>query len=401
MLSDLENNIEVFKNLIFCVNKLSYWKYDSEMNIVFSNSDERDLYDSFFEISGCKEYGHKYCLTNDKPLFLSDSIGLVWISIPEKNEGQLKNIHVIGPALTAEASEKNVEANMQKIKLPISSKLEFKKRFRSLPIIPSHHFMNYGIMLNYCINGLAINIYDMNYQLHLENNPVNNTLNESPHGTWMLEQTLLKLISEGNLNYREVINNLRLQAVVGKMSSGDPLRQDKNSAIVLTSLCTRAAVSGGLSSELAYTLSDYYIQGVEDCATIAEVNALSNTLLDDFIHRVHNHKYENNNCSKQITSCCDYIELHIKEKIEIEVLAKYTGYTNYYLTNKFKNETGYSINDYIKLRKIEYAKLLLTSTEQSIQEISASLSFCSQSFFGVTFNKLTGMSPSDYRKNVT
>ena len=48
-------------------------------------------------------------------------------------------------------------------------------------------------------------------------------------------------------------------------------------------------------------------------------------------------------------------------------------------------------------KKIEEAKLLLSGTRMSIQDISDELSFGSRSFFFSSFQKETGMSPTAYR----
>ena len=88
----------------------------------------------------------------------------------------------------------------------------------------------------------------------------------------------------------------------------------------------------------------------------------------------------------------DYLEARIDE------LAARVGYTEYYLSRKFKEETGVSLNNYIKFAKVERAKFLLSSTDTSIQEISNRLGFCSRSYFGSTFQKIVGCSPADYRE---
>ena len=49
-------------------------------------------------------------------------------------------------------------------------------------------------------------------------------------------------------------------------------------------------------------------------------------------------------------------------------------------------------------KKIEEAKLVLSGTRMSIQDISDELSFGSRSFFFSSFQKETGMSPTAYRR---
>ena len=59
---------------------------------------------------------------------------------------------------------------------------------------------------------------------------------------------------------------------------------------------------------------------------------------------------------------------------------------------------GVSLNTYIKIVKIERAKMLLSTTQTSIQQISEELSFGTRSFFAETFKSIVGMTPAAYRK---
>lgn len=122
-----------------------------------------------------------------------------------------------------------------------------------------------------------------------------------------------------------------------------------------------------------------------------------NLLVEDYVQRIQQEKSKNA-ISGQIRSMCDYIAIHIKEKLSIAQLAEQAGYTEYYFSHKFKSEIGCSVADYIKREKIRQAKLLLSGTKMSIQEISDELSFGSRSYFSSSFQKETGLSPSEYRE---
>lgn len=93
-----------------------------------------------------------------------------------------------------------------------------------------------------------------------------------------------------------------------------------------------------------------------------------------------------------------YIELNVEEDFSISDLAARAGYTKYYLSRKFEEETGVSLNSYINIARVERAKLLLTITDDGIQEIADRLHFCSRSYFSEAFRKITGTSPAKYRK---
>ena len=74
------------------------------------------------------------------------------------------------------------------------------------------------------------------------------------------------------------------------------------------------------------------------------------------------------------------------------------GYTEYYLTEKFKKETGQSVSSYIRYAKVERAKVLLSTTDLSIQEVSERLAFSTVNYFIKIFRETAGYTPAQYRK---
>lgn len=212
----------------------------------------------------------------------------------------------------------------------------------------------------------------------------------------MAERALLRNVREGDLNYQKaldragtLINGLRVHA-------RDPVLHAILSASGFTTLCVRAAIEGGLSPENAYVVGDSYIQTLLGCKTVTDVRIVNHEMYDDFIRRVHKCRM-NPNVSPQIQSCCDFIELHPEEPLPLRLLAERTGYTDYYLSRKFKRETGVHINDYIKFARIERAKILLTTTDLSVLKIAEQLQFCSGSYFAEVFQAVAGMSPQQWR----
>lgn len=120
-------------------------------------------------------------------------------------------------------------------------------------------------------------------------------------------------------------------------------------------------------------------------------------MYDDFIRRVHKHRTKSN-LSMQIQKCVDYIEMNLDKKIVAEDLAVLVGYTEYYLTHKFKEETGLSVTNYVKFAKVERAKVLLKSTPLSVREISEQLGFATRNYFSAVFQQVTGKTPMKFRE---
>ena len=211
------------------------------------------------------------------------------------------------------------------------------------------------------------------------------------------EKALLAMVREGDINYHDVLNYSAGLSPGVPVKGRDPLRQAKTNLIVFTTLVCRAAMEGGLSPEIAYPLGDHYIQAAEDSRDIGELESLAAAMYHDFIFRVH-HANADKGYSYAIQKCCDYIELSVDRKIHIKDLAILCGYSEYYLSEKFKSETGVSINTYIKKKKIDRAKLILKSTEYPVSGIAEHLAFNTTNYFIQCFKEETGITPAQYRK---
>ena len=205
------------------------------------------------------------------------------------------------------------------------------------------------------------------------------TIQKDRKNTYMAERALLSMVRKGQLNYKQT------------------LQQAKISGIVFTSLCVRAAIEGGLSPDSSYTRGDAYIRSIEDCHTVSEVTAMNHMMYEDFIGCVHKHRI-NPTYSREIRSACEYINFHITEKISIARLSERAGYTDYYFSRKFKEETGMSVNEYIRIAKIEHAKLMLVTSTESVQKICEQLGYRSRGHFSEHFRQIAGCTPSEYRE---
>lgn len=114
----------------------------------------------------------------------------------------------------------------------------------------------------------------------------------------------------------------------------------------------------------------------------------------------------NENCSphtrqKEILSqFTELVEKHYKKERELTFYAEKMFITPKHLSQAIKEFTNRNALNIIEEYVISEAKSMLLSTAMSIQQISDELNFSSQSVFGKYFRRVTGTSPSDYRKGV-
>lgn len=144
----------------------------------------------------------------------------------------------------------------------------------------------------------------------------------------------MRIVREGDLaNLRSHMDRLSITGHMGKLSNSDPLRQMKNAVITCLVLFSRVPMEGGLDPEVSYTLSDRYIQSIEACTSVSSLADIALPMQEDYIQRMHN--LRTSGLSHPIQTCCDYISLHVEAPLDLPMLARQTGYSEYYLSRKF------------------------------------------------------------------
>ncbi|EML6324614.1 AraC family transcriptional regulator [Bacillus cereus] len=177
------------------------------------------------------------------------------------------------------------------------------------------------------------------------------------------------------------------------------LRNRKNQAIAGIAIATRYAIDGGLPSEEAFSLSEFYMQNLEKLNDINSILVLVEKAFCVFTEHVKTHR--GRNYSKTIVTCQNYIFKNIYQEVSLKHLACITNKNPMYLSTLFKKEVGMTLSEYIQREKVEEAKKLLILTNYSLLEVSTFLNFNNQSYFTKIFKKYTEVTPKQYRNQHT
>jgi AraC family transcriptional regulator len=94
----------------------------------------------------------------------------------------------------------------------------------------------------------------------------------------------------------------------------------------------------------------------------------------------------------------DYIEEHLADTIRLATLAGMVRLSPFHFARAFRQSFGVPPHRFHNSRRIERAKALLADDTLSMTEIGLRLGFSESSAFATSFRKLTGLTPSDYRR---
>ena len=185
--------------------------------------------------------------------------------------------------------------------------------------------------------------------------------------------------------------------VVGRMSHND-LRQIQYFAVCCITLGIRAAIKGGVSEIMAYSLSDEYIQKIDSMKNSAQVmEFLSEKAVElaSLVARSTRKRIAHPIVKKAAT----YIEENLYQKITTVQVAQYCSVSKDHLSLLFKQNTGETVARYILREKLSESRRLI-NRGLSNSQIAYQLGFCSESHFIAKYKECYGNTPGRERKGI-
>lgn len=94
----------------------------------------------------------------------------------------------------------------------------------------------------------------------------------------------------------------------------------------------------------------------------------------------------------------EYIQKHYKEELDLQSVANAFNFSYSYLSVYFNTHMGEGFNEYLNRIRIKKACELLTNHTYSIAQVSDLVGYSDHSYFCRVFKKITGKTPSKYRR---
>ncbi|MCI7380579.1 MAG: AraC family transcriptional regulator [Hungatella hathewayi] len=101
-----------------------------------------------------------------------------------------------------------------------------------------------------------------------------------------------------------------------------------------------------------------------------------------------------------IQSILGILENNLYRRLSLEDIAGELNFSQSYIKNIFKRETGYTIMQFYFKLKIDKAKQLISEDQYTFTQISDLLGYDSIHSFSKAFRKATAMSPTEYKASV-
>lgn len=402
------NNSNLFSGMIYSACKMGGWCFSyTSRKMFYTTCPNQQEFLMFFTTSGCLDYMFSDEIDTTKPVFLSDSIGMLWVAdYIYDRDGQPDLIIVIGPVFSSDSSVRGIEDSLRSLHFSLQVRKNMLQILQKVPIVSVDMMHQYAAMLHYAVTGEIVTNHDFQFQKSPQAEGEQKTEAEKPsvdkvnmERQRMTEEMILQMIREGNLDCKRLMQERTKFSKPDDYHLETPQRENKNTMVIFVALCSRASMEGGLAPKTAKELEIKYITMIEQAKTVTELINIREEMMEDFASRVHQCR-THQEVSRVVQECCDYIQGNLLKPLELADIAKEVGYTEYYLTKKFHKEMGIRLLDYIKDSRIELSKIWLLTTQKGIQEISDQMHFGSRNYFSKVFREKVGMTPAAYREQI-
>jgi two-component system response regulator YesN len=146
-----------------------------------------------------------------------------------------------------------------------------------------------------------------------------------------------------------------------------------------------------ISADSTESILDY----VSKSLTIFELHSTLENKIDSFFKSFE----DENRDSSTVFLIKEYVSQNYQnENLSIKDISEHVFLSSSYVCTVFKTETGKTLNQYLTEYRIEKAKKLLMDSRYKITDISAKVGYNDGNYFGKSFKKIVGLSPSEFRE---
>ncbi len=388
----MEYNMNMYAKLLHAsISRVSY-----EGNLVKTYGNPTDFHITYV----VKKYREEKEDMENYPYLVNLCPG-VTTAVVEDSE---KELYLIGPV----SFEEYKQVDLRKFIMRECGGQEDTSVIPKIPYCSRDRFGTTVLLVHHMLTGAELSLEDLWRQNgekvnknHIHERKVGSVLFEcmefeNPHNPYDQEVRELNSIRNGDLESFQKSIRETYAGSEGRLSENQ-IRQEKNIAICVITLASRAAIEGGVLPEMAFSMVDAYIMQVEKMSDIVEIRSFMRKAEQTFLERVQeNKKPKVKNMLVEDTK--KYIFQHLHSRIEIGNIGNEIGANTTYLSELFHKTEGITIQKYIQREKIKLAKNMLQYSEYKTEDIANYLGFCSQSYFGKVFREYENLTPNQFRK---
>ena len=307
---------------------------------------------------------------------------------------------IIGPYTTSDLTEANVRVLFERKNIDSNLLPEYRAYRSNYPMTRTENIdHSCQIMLVHCgydiksIQNLEVSSIiesSQGWQYTVKN--YENIVNER----YRVEREFMNQVARGETDaaiksYRYLHNNVKFMGHIGGTPDGSRI----SSGITRTTVRV-AAMEAGLPPLIIDSVSGESSRRIMNCQSREEMYKENERMIRAFTTAIN--RYKNNSYSPMVMNAVYYLETNFWQDVYVEELADRMGVAVSTLIRNFRKETGKTPGAYLLEYRIRMARRQLRTTQLSISDIAAKVGIHDGNYFVKCFRKITGMTPSQFRK---
>lgn len=212
---------------------------------------------------------------------------------------------------------------------------------------------------------------------------------------YKFENDLMRAVVLGQL-HKEKLMMVSFSDEMFEKRVADPLRNAKNYLIIMNTLLRKAAEQGGVHPVDIDKMSSEFAHRIEQMSSLAQNTPLMREMFRSYCKLVRKHAIRS--FSQMIQKTILLIESDLSTDLSLRTLAKQQNVSSSYLSSLFKKETGKTVSEYIREKRIQYAASLLSTTHLQVQTVAQHCGIMDVQYFSKLFKKQMGFTPKEYRE---
>jgi two-component system response regulator YesN len=158
----------------------------------------------------------------------------------------------------------------------------------------------------------------------------------------------------------------------------------------------KALIKIDANEKLIVTIQEEFEVAMDMCLSEETLNREYQKIISECIEQLVLDKKNKSQLPVRVAK--QYIQDNFEKQLMLEDVALATNLSSAYLSTIFKKELGISFTDYLISCRMEKAKELLKTTDESISIIAEQVGYLDSRYFSKIFFKVVGLKPSVYRK---
>ncbi len=339
--------------------------------------------------------------------YAADGLCYLYLLLPETEN---PTVLFVGPYLDDSLSHERLVALGASLGVSAAQQAHFEEYYTSIPVLYEGNPL-FVMITTFCERiwkSASFAIVDVNKEHTASALLINETMHtdnlddiivnmKTIDKRYAFENEMLHAVAHGQLHKEEqFFAAFREEAFEKRLS--DALRNAKNYSVIMNTLLRKAAERGGVHPIYLDQVSSVFAAKIESMRDVSESSALMREMFRSYCRLVRKHAMMHYSLAVQKTILL--IDSDLSANLSLNSLASHQKVSPGYLSTIFKKDTGKTVSEYIREKRIQHAAFLLATTRQQIQTVALHCGIVDVQYFSKIFKKLTGKTPKEYRESV-